>query len=148
MSDPRLSRPSVQEEPKARGANRSTKVAGKLKVLPEQPDNLPSFRSEGVTLRTEPSKVDSVEATGDSDEADIDEDSEPEDEIEVNIILLSASFFPTFWQTQVYNQISLIPEGTARRDALRLTKKKAKSLPRVTAYATAGYLLPPLVGVR
>ena len=147
MSDPRLSRPSVQAEPKARGANRSTKVAGKLKVLPEQPDNLPSFRSEGVTLRTEPSKVDSVEATGDSDEADIDEDSEPEDEIEVNIILLSASFFPTFWQTQVYNQISLIPEGTARRDALRLTKKKAKSLPRVTAYATAGYLLPPLVGV-
>lgn len=148
MSDPRLSRPSVQAEPKARGANRSTKVAGKLKVLPEQPDNLPSFRSEGVTLRTEPSKVDSVEATGDSDEADIDEDSEPEDEIEVSIILLSASFFPTFWQTQVYNQISLIPEGTARRDALRLTKKKAKSLPRVTAYATAGYLLPPLVGVR
>lgn len=38
---------------------------------------------------------------------------------------------------QVYNQIDLIPAGTARRDALRLTKKKAKSLPRVTAYATA-----------
>jgi uncharacterized Rmd1/YagE family protein len=38
---------------------------------------------------------------------------------------------------QIYNQISLIPDGTARRDALRLTKKKAKSLPRVTAYATA-----------
>ncbi|KAH9962186.1 hypothetical protein BC827DRAFT_1199560 [Russula dissimulans] len=31
-----------------------------------------------------------------------------------------------------------MPAGTARRDALRLTKKKAKSLPRVTAYATAG----------
>jgi hypothetical protein len=149
MSDPRLSRPSVQAEPKARGANRSTKVAGKLKVLPEQPDNLPSFRSEGVTLRTPPSKVDSVEVTGDSDEADIDEDEdEQEDEIEVSIILLSASFFSDFLATQVYNQISLIPEGTARRDALRLTKKKAKSLPRVTAYATAGYLLPPLVGVR
>ena len=27
---------------------------------------------------------------------------------------------------QVYNQIAQIPEGTARRDALRLTKKKAK----------------------
>lgn len=94
MSDPRLSRAPVQAEPKARGANRSTKVAGKLKVLPEQPDNLPSFRSEGATLRTEPSKVDSVEATGDSDEADIDEDEdEQEDEIEVNIILLIASFF-------------------------------------------------------
>ena len=42
---------------------------------------------------------------------------------------------------QVYNQIAQIPEGTARRDALRLTKKKAKSLPRVTAYATAAYVL-------
>ncbi|KAH9976796.1 hypothetical protein BGW80DRAFT_1546725 [Lactifluus volemus] len=31
-----------------------------------------------------------------------------------------------------------MPAETARRDALRLTKKKAKSLPRVTAYATAG----------
>jgi hypothetical protein len=39
---------------------------------------------------------------------------------------------------QVYNQIARMPAGTARRDALRLTKKKAKSLPRVTAYATAG----------
>ncbi|KAF8735629.1 hypothetical protein AX14_001751 [Amanita brunnescens Koide BX004] len=56
-----------------------------------------------------------------------------------SIVFFSARhFFPTLWQTQVYNQISLIPEGTARRDALRLTKKKAKSLPRVTAYATAG----------
>jgi hypothetical protein len=33
----------------------------------------------------------------------------------------------------------MIPEGTARQDALRLTKKKAKSLPRVTAYATCTY---------
>jgi uncharacterized Rmd1/YagE family protein len=41
------------------------------------------------------------------------------------------------FDVQVYNQISLIPDGTARRDALKLTKKKAKSLPRVTAYATA-----------
>jgi hypothetical protein len=28
---------SLSSEPKARGANRSTKVAGKLKVLPDQP---------------------------------------------------------------------------------------------------------------
>lgn len=45
--------------------------------------------------------------------------------------------------SQVYNQIDLIPAGTARRDALRLTKKKAKSLPRVTAYATARCAPPP-----
>ena len=41
----------------------------------------------------------------------------------------------------MFSQIAQIPEGTARRDALRLTKKKAKSLPRVTAYATAAYVL-------
>ncbi|KAK2461006.1 hypothetical protein APHAL10511_006947 [Amanita phalloides] len=122
MSGPHISRSSAQAEPKVRGANRSTKVAGKLKVLPEQLDSLPSFRSEGVTLRTVPVKehFDSLETAGDSDEADIDEDEDEQDEI------------------QVYNQISLIPEGTARRDALRLTKRKAKLLPRVTAYATAG----------
>lgn len=39
----------------------------------------------------------------------------------------------------MYAQIARIPAGTARRDALRLTKKKAKSLPRVTAYCTARY---------
>ena len=45
---------------------------------------------------------------------------------------------------EVYNQIAQIPEGTARRDAIRLTKKKAKSLPRVTAYATASCVFFPL----
>ena len=51
------------------------------------------------------------------------------------VFLLLASTLVTF--QQAYNQIDLIPAGTARRDALRLTKRKAKSLPRVTAYATA-----------
>jgi len=40
-----------------------------------------------------------------------------------------------------------MPAGTARRDALRLTKKKAKLLPRVTAYATAGCVLALLMRV-
>lgn len=66
-----------------------------------------------------PKAEESVGTTGDSDEGDIESDSSEPGEVEV------------------YNQISLIPAGTARRDALRLTKKKAKSLPRVTAYATA-----------
>ncbi|KAG6888465.1 hypothetical protein C0992_008433 [Termitomyces sp. T32_za158] len=101
-------------EPKIRGANRSTKAAGKLKVLPEQPD-LPSLRGESLKDREE-----SLSTGGDSDEGDVDESSDEQEDIEV------------------YNQISLIPAGTARRDALKLTKKKAKSLPRVTAYATAG----------
>jgi hypothetical protein len=94
-----MSRPSAQTELKARGANRSTKVAGKLKVLPEQPDNLPGFRPQAVTLQTEPIRdhIDNVEATGDSDEADIDEDEDEQDEeIEVSSILPSASVYLIF----------------------------------------------------
>jgi len=104
----------VASETKTRGANRSTKVAGKLKVLPEQPE-LPGLHRESSKEREE-----SVGTTGDSDDGDVDE-AEDEDQEDV----------------EVYNQISLIPHGTARRDALKLTKKKAKSLPRVTGYATA-----------
>ncbi|KAK0480850.1 hypothetical protein IW261DRAFT_1146082 [Armillaria novae-zelandiae] len=114
MPDPSLSKQAqALSEPKARGANRSTKVAGKLKVLPEQPEPIVA---DGPVL---PKAEGSVGTTGDSDEGDIESDSSEPGEVEV------------------YNQISLIPAGTARRDALRLTKKKAKSLPRVTAYATA-----------
>ncbi|KIK70182.1 hypothetical protein GYMLUDRAFT_151713 [Collybiopsis luxurians FD-317 M1] len=109
-----------------RGANRSTKVAGKLKVLPEQPEptsvdvnRARGKRLDGAGLLHE--STISTETTGDSDEGDNDEDSAT-DEVE---------------DVEVYNQLLLIPEGKARRDALRLTKKKAKSLPRVTAYATA-----------
>ncbi|KAG5725254.1 Sporulation protein RMD1 [Termitomyces sp. T112] len=110
-----MSRVSGNLEPKFRGANRSTKAAGKLKVLPEQPD-IPSLRGESLKDREESSSS----TGGDSDEGDVDENGEEQEDIEV------------------YNQISLIPAGTARRDALKLTKKKAKSLSRVTAYATAG----------
>ncbi|KAG7097586.1 hypothetical protein E1B28_004923 [Marasmius oreades] len=107
---------------KTKGANRSTKAAGKLKVLPEQPEpTVVDIKTRGKRIHIsegDESGIATVSA-GESDEGDIDEDS---DEIE---------------SVEVYNQISLIPEGAARRDALRLTKKKAKSLPRVTAYATA-----------
>ncbi|EGN92520.1 hypothetical protein SERLA73DRAFT_79555 [Serpula lacrymans var. lacrymans S7.3] len=113
--NPRLGAP---QEPKARGANRSTKVAGKLKVLPEQP----ALPIDNVILEV-PESEGGHGTAGDSDEGD-DEEEEEEEEAEQDDV-------------EVYNQISLIPQGTARRDALRLTKKKAKSLPRVTAYATA-----------
>ncbi|KAF7350431.1 DUF155 domain-containing protein [Mycena venus] len=117
--------PSQPSEPKSRGANRSTKAAGKLKVLPEQPDLLevnrkPEWSTPGPSNDTE----ESVGTAGESDEADVDDDDEPE----------------------VYNQLALMPDGTAKRDALKLTKKKAKSLPRVTAYATASsYRMGPLM---
>ncbi|GLB39154.1 putative uncharacterised ACR, YagE family COG1723 [Lyophyllum shimeji] len=87
---------------------------GKLKVLPEQPD------IQAVTGPSPKEPEEGVGAGGESEEGDVDtSDEELED-------------------AEVYNQISLIPAGTARRDAMRLTKKKAKTLPRVTAYATAG----------
>ncbi|KAK0204058.1 hypothetical protein DFS33DRAFT_1336505 [Desarmillaria ectypa] len=114
MPEPSVSKQAQGlSEPKARGANRSTKVAGKLKVLPEQPEPIVA---DGIVS---PKAEESVGTPGDSDEGDIESDTSETGEVEV------------------YNQISLIPAGTARRDALRLTKKKAKSLPRVTAYATA-----------
>ncbi|KAH7882362.1 DUF155-domain-containing protein, partial [Phlebopus sp. FC_14] len=116
-------------EPKARGANRSTKVAGKLKVLPDQPTT-PATKAKLLVEPQQPVEVD--ESTGATDEGD-DEEEEEEDEDDEHVEVR-------------LRQISQIPQGTARRDALRLTKKKAKSLPRVTAYATANqYPLHELV---
>lgn len=113
----------TQVEPKIRGANRSTKTAGKLKVLPDQP-TLP-----GPATRPAPELEESPNATGDTDEGDDEEEDEAEEDDEEGA-------------EGRLRQISRIPQGTARRDALRLTKKKAKSLPRVTAYATAQYVSP------
>ena len=152
-----------QGQAKPKGANRSTKAAGlahniidreyvltsspsgKLKVLPEQPEppetpvvDLKSrVRREHLTDGHHESGSATATA-GESDEGDIDEDSDEMESVEVRFRSFTSTCLsrPT---VQVYNQISLIPEGTARRDAMRLTKKKAKSLPRVTAYATARY---------
>ncbi|CAK5272275.1 unnamed protein product [Mycena citricolor] len=115
------------QEAKPRGANRSTKAAGKLKVLPEQPDEVANRTLDAVGpvgLKDIAEADGSTGTTGDSDEADVEDDDEPE----------------------VYNQLSLIPDGTAKRDARKLTKAKAKSLPRVTAYSTASsYRMKPLL---
>lgn len=126
-TNPPSSPSTTQVEPKVRGANRSTKTAGKLKVLPDQP-TLPA----PATRPPEPDE--SPNATGDTDEGDDEEEEADDDDDEGAEGRL--------------RQISRIPQGTARRDALRLTKKKAKSLPRVTAYATAQCVLLPLPRVR
>ncbi|PSR78613.1 hypothetical protein PHLCEN_2v7360 [Hermanssonia centrifuga] len=121
----------VSTEPKARGANRSTKVAGKLKVLPDQPE--PVVPQDKLRVEPPPPpKREEGEGSATAGDSDEDEgDDEAGDETE---------------DVEVYNQIDRIPAGTARRDALRLTKKKAKSLPRVTAYATASsYRFPDLM---
>ncbi len=138
-------------ESKTRGANRSTKVAGKLKVLPEHAE--PVLQKDKSPQPPPPPRAgdEAGEGSGtlaDSEDEDVDEDTEPED-VEVSgrwrkvsslRSRISPRGVPFVFSMQVYNQIDLIPAGTARRDALRLTKKKAKSLPRVTAYATAGYV--------
>lgn len=119
-----------QVEPKTRGANRSTKVAGKLKVLPDQPTTPTSTPTPKQTKAelVAPEAQEGPSIAGDTDEAN-DEEEEEEEEIDEE---------DEEEYTEVrLRQISQIPQGTARRDALRLTKKKAKSLPRVTAYATA-----------
>ncbi|EIW77231.1 DUF155-domain-containing protein [Coniophora puteana RWD-64-598 SS2] len=107
-------------EPKVRGANRTTKVAGKLKVLPEQPE---PAQAEERLLNVPPENEESLGTTGDTDEGDDEDEDEEQEEAEDAEVRLRS--------------LSLIPQGTARRDALKLTKKKAKSLPRVTTYATA-----------
>lgn len=70
-------------EPKARGANRSTKVAGKLKVLPEQPE--PLVPKDNLRLEppvSAPPRRDEGEGSataGDSDEDDGDDEIDTED---------------------------------------------------------------------
>ena len=83
---------------KPRGANRSTKVAGKLKVLPEQPENLSILGAK--TLTAKPTKdYESVGTTGDSEDGDIEESEESQGEdVEVcrfysYIILRSIYYF-------------------------------------------------------
>lgn len=73
----------AQAEQKARGANRSTKVAGKLKVLPDQPDVPSQSQILAEAPKTPPPAAAERElksgGTGDSDEEDGDDEEEPED---------------------------------------------------------------------
>lgn len=79
------------QDVKPRGANRSTKVAGKLKVLPEQPETPPRLgpAKRPVFQRDEPLRdyTGSSGTTGDSDEGDVEENDESEeDEVGVSFI--------------------------------------------------------------
>ncbi|KAG6330272.1 hypothetical protein ID866_8815 [Astraeus odoratus] len=136
LAPPTVASTTQQVEPKTRGANRSTKVAGKLKVLPDQPAApAPSPTPKpGKPESAVPEVEEGPSTTGETDEGDDEEEEEIDEEEEEEY-------------TEVrLRQISQIPQGTARRDALRLTKKKAKSLPRVTAYATSNsYRLNELI---
>lgn len=89
-SQPNPKIPTGSEGPKARGANRSTKVAGKLKVLPEQPELvIPQDRLEPPARA--PPKRDETEGSataGDSDEDEGDDEIDTED-VEVLMLFIS-----------------------------------------------------------
>jgi len=74
--------PKAQTDVKPRGANRSTKVAGKLKVLPEQPDSLPVLGAKTPVALDKPPRdhAGSSGTTGDSDEGDVEENDESQEE--------------------------------------------------------------------
>ncbi|CED82936.1 Uncharacterized conserved protein [Phaffia rhodozyma] len=110
--------------PQPRGPNRSTKASQKLKVLPDEPETLPP----------QPTKVFKAEKPPTGEEGDDDDESESEDDD------LDEDDDDG---VQVYKQLAQIPAGSARRDAMRLTRKEKARLPRVTAYCVAtSYRLP------
>lgn len=75
--------PPSSSENKPRGANRSTKVAGKLKVLPEQPEHLVVLDVNKSPVLNDPrqSNDSAVDSTGESEDGDIEssEDNEQEE---------------------------------------------------------------------
>ena len=77
QSGPKLAAQAAPEA-KARGANRSTKVAGKLKVLPDQPE--PVLPAKKVDVPAPP-KAETV-AEESEEEAESDEDGDDEEEPE------------------------------------------------------------------
>ena len=74
-------RMKVQRNVSFRGANRSTKVAGKLKVLPEQPDApiQEPARAAPILKHVSEGSSGTVGLSEDGDVDDEDEDEEPED---------------------------------------------------------------------
>lgn len=80
-------------EPKARGANRSTKVAGKLKVLPEQPE--PVVPKDRLEPQPEgPPRRDAGEGTGDDSEDDAADDEGDTEDVEVSDSACSVLHIP------------------------------------------------------
>ncbi|KAE8221531.1 hypothetical protein CF319_g5126 [Tilletia indica] len=140
------------------GPNRSTKASGKLKILPEEPEegnmtdpptvrfttsskprHPPPTHTPIEALRRKPypyssSSVDRNAADRDGPEHDDDDDddrtsSEGDDDVD--------EAEQDEYRARLYQQLAQIPEGNMRRDARRLTRKARASLPRVTAYSTA-----------
>ena len=98
-------RAPVLPEPKAKGANRSTKLASKLKVLPEQPDNLPSLDNKTKTPPVDKAQTESTVTTGESEgEVESSEESQEQD-VEVGI---SDKIGSTAISTEIHTDIQSI----------------------------------------
>lgn len=139
-SSPRDALSAARSKARA-GPNRSTKASGKLKILPEEPEDGTHAGTSAVpeTLQaSHPTLADGIrrlpsgrEWTGqkadDEDDDDEDDDSSEDDEEGDE------------QRAKISKQLELarIPEGSMRRDARRITRKGRATLPRVTAYSTA-----------
>jgi uncharacterized Rmd1/YagE family protein len=118
------------------GPNRSSKASGKLKILPEEPeDGVHSIQPTAETSQrqirgggpqSDRPSIQGTIAEQDEDDDDDDDSSEDEDEGEEQRAKISKQL-----------DLARIPEGSMRRDARRITRKGRASLPRVTAYSTA-----------
>lgn len=121
------------------GPNRSTKASGKLKILPEEPEDgvhsiQPTAETSQRQIRGSQTGRPAIHGTiaernaeQDGEEDDDDDDSsEDDDEGEEQRAKISKQL-----------DLARIPEGSMRRDARRITRKGRASLPRVTAYSTA-----------
>jgi uncharacterized Rmd1/YagE family protein len=105
------------------GPNRSTKASGKLKILPEEPEDGVTVTAVGESTVKAPR----IASAGDGEE---EEDSSEDEESGSGDLEQSATMFKQL-------ELAKIPEGSMRRDARRITRRGRASLPRVTAYSTA-----------
>ncbi|KAJ9105956.1 hypothetical protein QFC19_003291 [Naganishia cerealis] len=99
----------------SRGPQRTSKTANKLKVLPS------------TTTPAEP--IDGEE------DSDVDDDLAERAKPRAKPAKANGQAEPE--GVEFYTALSQIPAGSARRDAMRLTKTEKSKLPRVTAYCTA-----------
>lgn len=120
------------------GPNRTTKASGKLKILPEEPED--GVTETGTELASQPALhppkqrrqqrhavIDSgAPVAGEAVDDDDDSTDEDEEDGEEQRAKISKQL-----------ELARIPAGSMRRDARRITRKGRASLPRVTAYSTA-----------
>jgi len=76
---------AAQADQKARGANRSTKVAGKLKVLPDQPDVATQSQILSEPPKPAPPPTSASTGTPGSDDEDAEDEDEPEEPEEQDV---------------------------------------------------------------